>query len=695
MNKYLKSIAFSLMGVIILLLIVATVVEKMVGTDFAVRYFYTAPWTIILWALAVIFGLWYMFTVKMYRQVITCLLHFSFVVILGGALVTHLFGQSGEVHLRLNEAPVQVLHSELQASLNDFHIDFYPGTRAPMDFVSDIAVTDGNTMAQGQVSMNHIFTYCHYRFYQSAYDMDGLGTTLSVSYDPWGIGITYCGYGLLLFAILAFFFQKQTHFRALLRKLSLVALLLIPTALSAQPHTLQRPVAASLGNLYVYYNDRVCPLTTVANDFCTKIYGKPSYKGLTSEQVLAGWLFYYDDWVHEPMIKIKGDEVKQALGTEGKYVALTDFVGNGTYKLDPLLHKRTKNALAADEKFQLISMACVGTLYDYIPMPMGDKEQQLHLFYALDEISLLLMEGRNVAANNKLIELRTWQETSLEHQATLQPRLSAEQRLNHLHYTRPLAMGMATMGILLFIIAILLMSRGRTMKPWLHYTLTAVMGCVWLFLTYVLGLRWFVSGHVPLSNGFETMQFLAWVTALLTVILCSIKRTTLLLSFGYLIGGMTLMVSMMSSANPQITHLMPVLQSPLLTFHVAIIMIAYCLLAFIMLSGVTALIHRPAAERLMTLSQVLLYPAVFCLTIGIFIGAVWANISWGRYWGWDPKEVWALITMLLYAAPLHSRSLSFFQKPLIFHMYMVVAFLSVLFTYFGVNFILGGMHSYA
>jgi len=193
---------------------------------------------------------------------------------------------------------------------------------------------------------------------------------------------------------------------------------------------------------------------------------------------------------------------------------------------------------------------------------------------------------------------------------------------------------------------------------------------------------------------------LAWVTALVTFVLCLRKRNSLILSFGYLICGMTLMVSMMSSANPQITLLMPVLQSPLLTVHVAVIMIAYCLLAFTMLNGITGLILHAykkslVEERLQVISQLLLYPAVFCLTIGIFVGAVWANISWGRYWGWDPKEVWALITMLLYAAPLHTRSLPFLARPRNFHLYMVLAFLAVLFTYFGVNFLLGGMHSYA
>ena len=716
MKKYLKPIAFSLMGVIILLLMVATVCEKAISTEFAVRYFYTAPWTIALWAMAVLFGGWYLFTVKMYRQVITCLLHFSFVIILGGALITHLFGENGEVHLRMDEAPVQVLESDIYASLQQFHLEYYPGTRAPMDFVSDIILSDGKQTVSGQVAMNHIFTFKHYRFYQSRFDDDGLGTTLSVSHDPWGIDVTYCGYGLLLFAIMAFFFQKRTHFKELLRKLSLFILLALPLSVSATPKTIQRPVAASYGNLLVYYNDRVCPLSTVANDFCTKLYGKPSYHDLTAEQVLLGWLYYYDAWSTEPMIKIKGDDVKQCLGAKGKYVALRDYIGNGAYKLDPLLKKRDKNALAADEKFQLISMACMGTLYQFSPLPMAESRDEIHLYLAINDISRLLAEGRNVAANDSLIALRQWQLLTLQttdYQAGIQiaRKARAEQILNHLPYTRPLAMGLASIGIILFIVTITLLSRGCTMPQWLFYILVTLMSCVSLFLAFVLGLRWLVGGHIPLSNGFETMQFLAWITTLFTVILTLITArdtfrkhngtttgpltSLMLLTFGFLLSGMTLMVSMMSSANPQITNLMPVLQSPLLTIHVAIIMIAYCLLAFITLNGITALIYRPAAQRIMIFSQILLYPAVFCLAIGIFIGAVWANISWGRYWGWDPKEVWALITMLIYAAPLHTQSLSFLRKPLTFHIYMVLAFLSVLFTYFGVNFILGGLHSYA
>jgi ABC-type transport system involved in cytochrome c biogenesis permease subunit len=131
-------------------------------------------------------------------------------------------------------------------------------------------------------------------------------------------------------------------------------------------------------------------------------------------------------------------------------------------------------------------------------------------------------------------------------------------------------------------------------------------------------------------------------------------------------------------------------------------MTAYALLGFLFLNGITAIIihsvkreNERQIERLTDISRIILYPAVFCLATGIFIGAVWANVSWGQYWSWDPKETWALITMLIYAFAFHQNSIKHFNNPLFFHCYMTIAFLSVLVTYFGVNFILGGMHSYA
>lgn len=193
---------------------------------------------------------------------------------------------------------------------------------------------------------------------------------------------------------------------------------------------------------------------------------------------------------------------------------------------------------------------------------------------------------------------------------------------------------------------------------------------------------------------------MAWCCLLLSLLLQ--RKFSMALPMGSLLVGFTLLVAMMGEATPRITNLMPVLQSPLLSLHVVVIMIAYALLAFIMLNGVTAIILRYTTgdaqeeiEYLQCVSRIMLYPAIFLLAIGVFVGAVWANISWGRYWGWDPKEVWALITLLIYSFLLHTQSLPALRNPILFHIYAILAFLSVLITYFGVNFILGGMHSYA
>ena len=147
-----------------------------------------------------------------------------------------------------------------------------------------------------------------------------------------------------------------------------------------------------------------------------------------------------------------------------------------------------------------------------------------------------------------------------------------------------------------------------------------------------------------------------------------------------------------------LTHpLLPVLRSPFFSIHISTIVTAYALLLGILVVGIIALIKpkdKARMERLKELSTAMLYPAVALLAIGIFIGAVWANVSWGNYWSWDPKEVWALITLLIYAAPLHGKLWKSFQKPLFFHIYGILAFLSVLITYFGVNMLLGGVHAY-
>jgi len=734
-RRRLRTLAFSSLGLITAIMMVATVVEKQHGSDFVREYIYGAWWMVALWGASANLSLFYAIKQRLHKRLITFALHLSFLLILAGAGVTYLFGIQGRLHLRVGEnATGEFAFSDGQTQqfpfliqLKEFELRYYDGTFAPMDYVSHIEVLDGTQTHEGVISMNNIFRYRGYRFYQSGYDHDAQGTTLSISYDPYGIGITYTGYAMLLITMIAFFFQRGSTFRHLLRhpalRRGLLAVAVLASALnaSAAPQTLPREVAAEFGNLHIYYNDRICPLQTLARDFTAKLYGKTSYEGLTAEQVLTGWFFFYDDWKHEPMIKIKGSAVQELLQIEGQYAALTDFTDKDGYRIDEALQSGNdalrRNAESANEKFNLVSMLCTGSLLKIYPYNELDSEQTV--WYSLaDQLPrtmpyeqwLFIGNSLNLVAEqvarrdyaevvNLLQKIRLYQIREAAEGLPSERLFRAEQLYNESNYNRPLAMACLTLGIICFMLFIMCDGVKRQMR-WLRLTLLAIVGCIAAYLTSHIALRWMVSGHVPLSNGFETMQFMAWCSVVLTLLFAG--RFRLALPFGLLLCGFTMLVAMMGEATPQITQLMPVLQSPLLSIHVVVIMIAYTLLAFTMLNGLTALIirrTRPEAEQeiesLYVLSRLMLYPAVFLLAAGIFIGAVWANVSWVRYWGWDPKEVWALITMMVYASALHSQSLSYFRRPIFFHRFCIVAFLTVIVTYFGVNFLLGGMHSYA
>jgi ABC-type transport system involved in cytochrome c biogenesis permease subunit len=228
---------------------------------------------------------------------------------------------------------------------------------------------------------------------------------------------------------------------------------------------------------------------------------------------------------------------------------------------------------------------------------------------------------------------------------------------------------------------------------WMQRLALGVLALAFVALTGCLALRWMVSGYIPMTNGYETMLLMAWMIMLAS--LSIYRKFKIVLTFGLLLSGFLLLVSHLGQMDPKITHIMPVLSSPLLSIHVSCVMMAYGLFFITFACGVYALIIPKREDEMHLLSQLFLYPAEFLLTAGIFLGAIWANVSWGRYWGWDPKEVWALITMLIYAIPMHSTSVKWMRKPSHYHLYMAAAFVTVLITYLGVNFFLGGLHSYA
>lgn len=703
--KTLKHFIEAVYIVIILVMAAATIIEKFYGQT----TIYASAWFATLWALLSVAGVCYIFRKKLYKRPVVFCMHIALVLILIGALTTHIVGERGQVHLRLDatcrsyivksndgsEMPAQLPFS---VKLDSFAVLMYPGTQSPMDYISLITITDGAQTSKQQISMNNVAEYGGYRFYQSGYDYDERGTILALSHDPWGIGLSYAGYFMLFASMLLLLILPNEGFRKALRKISATAatllLLLISNQVVAQPQTLSPKAAAEMCNLYVYYNERICPLQTVAKDFTTKLYGKSSYKGLTAEQVFTGWCFYPYSWKDEPMIKVKmGDK---------KYVSYSE------------LSKRT-NSTIDDEKINIIRMLIGGQLTRVFPY---EDNKQLTWFSPTDNLPIGMPEAEwnfvrrsfdylgelavTEKSDDKFIEtigkIRKYQTKNAADTLPSDMRFGAEKLYNKLDYTRPLSMTLATIGIVAFIFFVIKWAGGKVIHRGIILSLNIIVALTAVYLLLVMTLRGYVANHLPITNGYETMQFMALTTLVITLIMQ--RKFVLIFPFGLLITGLSLMVSMFGESNPQITNLMPVLASPLLSVHVCVIMVAYSLLAFMMFNGITALImelkgKKQQSEHLYFISRALLYPALFLLTIGIFIGAIWANQSWGRYWGWDPKEVWALITMMVYAIPLHSSIIPQLQKSKPFHLFAIIAFFTVLMTYFGVNFLLGGMHSYA
>ena len=494
LEKLFKHLSIGLFALITAILMVATIMEKIHGTEYALQNIYRADWMIALWTTATLSGIVYVLQRRMQRQPVTLCLHLAFAVILLGAFVTHTTGRQGQMHLRVGEYSNQYLLPDstiekfpFSISLHGFEVTRYAGTETPMDFTSTIVIYD-NERIEGIVSMNNIFKHRGYRFYQSGYDNDERGTFLAVSHDPWGIGITYAGYSLLLLSMILFFVQPDSRFRTALRKgrnIAIILLMLFVSTTSSARNTQQIPAK--------------------------------------------------------------------------------------------------ENAIAL-----------LGTNY------------------------------------------------------------GAETLYNSMSDNRPLAITCLATGTILFVLFCINRKENRT-RQILASWIKVIAWVTAAYLSLQIALRWHIGGHIPLSNGYETMVFMAWLSILMTPI--AGNRVKEMLPFGYIVCGLALLVSTFGDSTEQIAPLAPVLRSPLLSIHVVVIMISYTLLAFTMLNGVAALIintthkNSPLANReiaeLQRISTLMLYPALFLLTAGIFIGAVWANISWGRYWGWDPKELWARITMLV------------------------------------------------
>lgn len=737
--RKLKISAFACLAIVIVVLATTTLLDPITGRQGTAATVYGSVPFSVMWIILALLASAYIFRRRLWKMPATLIIHVAFLVILCGALTTHLFGEQGTMCVR-KEAPTsffilkdgQTAKMPFTVTLDDFEIMYYQGTTSPEDFVSTISILDDGATVAGRVSMNKIFSYRNYRFYQSGYDPDERGTVFAIAHDPYGIAITYTGYLLLLLSMILFFFQPGSTFRQLLRhKTPVVAIALLslcaqPTTAKNMPKVAPTDVADAFSELYISYNGRICPVGTYAHDFTTKLCGKPVYRGRKASEVLAGWLFFPNTWKPEPMIKLKGGRVRQIVGVDSRYAALTDFANKyGEYKLQPYLNDINsgktvdgKAAIqAANEKISIINSLFTGSSLKIFPLrsPHGrlkwfssvddlpenlDYERWAMMRQSLDRLAQCIITKQYGEALEIIEKIKQYQIKECGNDLPSDSEYNAEMLYNRLSPSKRWAMASVIIGLLAFVYYTARTARQKDVARSVKVVLNVAMVAIWAWLTLCIILRTIISHHLPLSNGFETMQALAWFCLLLAFVLQ--KRITFALPFAFIISGMALLVAMMGESNPAVTSLMPVLNSPLLSIHVMVIMIAYALLAFICLSGITALVFSLSKrdmtgelERLRRNSLLMLYPAVFLLTAGIFIGAVWANVSWGRYWGWDAKEVWALITMLVYALPLHGQSIGWFASARHFHLYVALAFLAVLMTYFGANFFLTGLHSYA
>jgi cytochrome c-type biogenesis protein CcsB len=767
MERFLKFLS-SYKGSIVLMLIysfglaTATIVEKQLGTQAAKMLIYYSPLFILLQLLLAINFLIILFNsnyIKSKRWGLI-IIHLSLTVILGGALTTFLFGKEGQVHIREGEKSDQmVMHTSkgvkteklpFVLELKDFRLNRYPGSNSPSSYESTLLVYVDNDIREVSVFMNNVLDLKGYRFFQASYDKDELGTVLSVNKDVAGRTITYTGYILLLIGFILMFLMPGSRFRKLgeqlkdirarADKLTLVFLLslislngfsqnnwnetkhTIDIIESIKDNAIPVEHAEKFGALPVQFRGRVMPLNTFSSEILRKIHNETNIYNLNSDQFLLSLLVNPEKWSHAKIIS--GDQsylsYNQFFDEGGSYSLLNQLQQIYNQPADKR-NESEKDLIKLDEKVNILYQ-----LFTHIiPGIFPHAEDPSHTWYNLGD-NLSVYEFKDSvfitdSFNNYLAEVRLslqsndWSkpdeilnsikeyQLSNDKASLIRPdKIEAELKYNRLNIFNYSKLGYFILGGLLLILAFIrLMNR----KTWLQYASTILIigiAAIFIYHLFGMGMRWYISGYAPWSNSYETMVYVAWATVLAGFIFG--RKNILTLSLATLFGGVILFVSSLNWMDPQINTLVPVLNSPWLMFHVAVIVAAYGFFGISFLLGLTNIIIMSfnKASSLMALrikelsviNNMSLLTGLALMTIGTFLGAVWANESWGRYWGWDPKETWALITIIVYSVVTHLHLVKKWISDWLFNFTSVLGFSSVLMTYLGVNYFLSGMHSY-
>lgn len=633
--------------------------------------------------------------------------------------------------------------------LNDFVLERYPGSTSPSGYKSDVVLLDkgGNVEKPFLIFMNNILKYKGYRFYQSSYDMDEKGTILSVNHDMAGMLVTYTGYALLILFIILTLINKRSVFHNVnagywqsnIRKaVPLVVLFVFLSGLSAadaQKLIPDKAVAEEFGKVLVQdQKGRTKPLFTLSNDILRKVTRQNDFEGLSSMQVFLGIYLDFDRWKDVPMIRISNSEILTRLRIRGKYAAFSDLVdlsGTGNYKISMEVNdayakapgersKQDKEIMKIDERVNILYMISMGDFMKLFPLKDGtndwgsaekalekaiSKEDSVYLQSIMAVLSDAMQTNNMTTTKQLENSINTYQERFAGYELPSDAKKNSELLYYKMSIFERLFPFYATVGLIMLIGLITMVIKGRKETSMFVRVLGWLLFAGFLFHTLGLGLRWYIAGHSPMSNGYESMIFISWVTLLAGFIFS--RKSAFALSATAVLASMTLMVAHLSFMDPEITNLVPVLKSYWLTLHVSVITGSYGFLGLGAILGLITLILLALSnnenrdriaktiDELTVINYKTLTLGLYFLTIGTFLGAVWANESWGRYWGWDPKETWSLITVIIYSIVIHARLIPGMKDIFTFNLLSLFAFSSVLMTYFGVNYYLSGLHSYA
>ncbi len=639
--------------------------------------------------------------------------------------------------------------------LNDFIMDKYPGTNSASSYASEVTVLDPkeNVNLDYRIYMNNILDYGGYRFFQSSFDRDEKGTYLSVNSDWWGTIISYIGYALLTLGMILTLFSKNTRFYSLIQKIkairaksgtfSILIALFFCSVMNAQTDThiknaVSKEHAEAFSTVVVQdFKGRMKPMHTLSREVLRKIARKESWDGLNADQVVLSMFVNKEDWYGVPLIKLgEHEDIQKLLEVSGEYASYKDFFDeSGNYKLQEEVRRvyglepidrgvYEKELLKIDERLNILSMVFSGSLLKIIPRPNDPNntwegysshnhdDGHNHSTIASNFFNSYGSELQKATttkdyshAGHLLAELKGYQVAKGGSVMPSESKINIEILLNKMNVFTRLAGLYMLLGVALLFFLFVSVFKPRWHLKKVYIFLFSLVAIGFVLHTMGLGMRWYVSGRAPWSNGYESMIYIAWTTTLAGILFT--RKSFGGLAATMVLAGTILFVSTLSFLDPEITPLVPVLKSYWLTIHVSLEAGSY---GFLMLGAIIGLINlilmifisdknkvrvKRIIQEMSYISELTLIGGLFMVSIGTYLGGVWANESWGRYWGWDAKETWALVTILVYAFILHMRLIPKLRGLFAYNLATIFGLGTVIMTYFGVNYYLSGLHSYA